>query len=261
MFEPISILTIFAIGLLGLLIGSFGNVLIYRLPEGKNVVSDRSRCRNCHKVIAWYDNIPVVSYLMLRGKCRECKAKVSLRYPLVELLTSFLFMMIYFKTGATWLALEYYIFVFGLIVITFIDLDHYIIPDVMSLPGILLGLLGAFLNPEREFVTALWGVLLGGGFLWAVAYFYEVFRKQEGMGGGDIKLLAWIGAVLGWPAIPFVILSSSIVGSIVGIFVMRKSENGLKTVIPFGPFLALGSVLYLLGGHKLVFQYLRLFTE
>ncbi len=261
MFETTSILITVAVGVFGLLLGSFGNVLIYRLPEGKNVVSDRSRCRNCHKVVPWYDNIPVLSFLVLRGKCRQCKTKISPRYPLVELLMGLLFVLIYMTTGWTWLALEYYIFVFGLVVITFIDLDHYIIPDVMSLPGIVIGLLGAFLNPEREFISALLGVLMGGGFLWAVAYFYEVFRKQEGMGGGDIKLLAWIGAVLGWPAIPFVILSSSIVGSIVGIFVMRKSENGLKTVIPFGPFLALGSVMYLLGGYKFVFQYLRLFTE
>lgn len=249
------------VGFLGLLFGSFANVLILRLPNGENVAIDRSRCQNCKKVIAWYDNVPVISWVLLRAKCRNCKSRISIRYPLVEILTALLFFAIAFVYGWSWLTLEYLIFVFGLIVITFIDLDHFIIPDVLSLPGILLGLLGAFLNPEREFLSALIGVIVGGGFLWAVAYFYEVVRKQEGMGGGDIKLLAWIGAVLGWPSVPFVILSSSLIGSLIGIFVMRKSANGLKTVIPFGPFLALGSVLYLLGGHKYVFQYLRLFTE
>lgn len=256
MFEGILLI---GIGFIGLLLGSFANVLIYRLPEGKNFVSDRSRCRKCDSVVPWFDNIPVISFFLLRGKCRICHALISWRYPIVELLTAAIFVLIAWQVGWTWTTLEFLIFSFGLIVISFIDLDHFIIPDVISLPGILIGLAGAALNPEREFLPALIGVLLGGGFLWAIAALYERLRKQEGMGGGDIKLLAWIGAVLGWGAIPFVVLSSSIVGSVVGIILMRKNADGLKTVIPFGPFLALGSVLYILGGHKLVIQYLSLF--
>lgn len=243
----------------GLLLGSFANVIILRLPSKESIVTPRSRCPRCKVQVKWYDNIPVVSFLLLRGKCRACAAKISWRYPIVELLMAVLFCLVTLHVGFKWTLVEYLIFIFGLVVITFIDLDHYLIPDVFSLSGIVIGLLGASFNPERSFWDALAGVLMGGGFLWVIAYLYLVIRKQEGMGGGDIKLLGWIGAVLGWQAIPFVILSSSVLGSIVGLAMMRKSNDGLKTVLPFGPFLALGSVIYLLGGHILAYNYLVLF--
>lgn len=146
--------------------------------------------------------------------------------------------------------IEYLIFVFGLITASVIDLDHMLLPDVITLPGVVIGLIGAYLNPDRVFLDAVFGVLLGGGCLWLVAYLYFLFRKQEGMGGGDIKLLAWIGAVLGWKAIPFVILAGSLSGSVVGILASFKQKKGLKTVIPFGPWLALGSVLYIFCGSS-----------
>lgn len=247
------------ITLLGLLLGSFANVIILRLPKGENIATPRSRCPQCQKPVRWYDNIPIVSFILLRAKCRDCGAKISWRYPLVEFLMALLFCLVAWNVGLKWVLLEYLIFVFGLVVVTFIDLDHYIIPDVFSLPGIVIGLIGAALNPERSFWSSFAGVLMGGGFLWLIAYLYLVLRKQEGMGGGDIKLLGWIGAVLGWQAIPFVILSSSILGSIVGLIAMRKTNEGLKTVLPFGPFLALGSVLYLLGGHIIAYRYLLIF--
>jgi leader peptidase (prepilin peptidase) / N-methyltransferase len=130
---------------------------------------------------------------------------------------------------------------------------------ITILSGIVIGLVGALLNPERSFLDALLGVLIGGGFLWAIAYFYFVFRKEEGMGGGDIKLLAWMGAVLGWKAIPFVIITSSVVGSLGGIWVALKQKKGMKAAIPFGPYLALGAVAYLFGGQEIASWYLKLF--
>ena len=142
--------------------------------------------------------------------------------------------------------LEYCVFSFGLIVVSFIDLDHMILPDVFTLGGILVGLVGAGLNPERDFVSAFWGFLIGGGFLFAISYLYFVFRKVEGMGGGDIKLLGWIGAMLGWLSLPFVIILSSFAGTIVGSLYLMKTKKGMQTGIPFGPFLSLGALLFML---------------
>ena len=244
----------------GLLWGSFANVVIYRYPKGENVAFPRSRCPKCETPIAWYDNIPLLSWVILRGRCRKCKTPISWRYPAVELLTGLCFgAAIFYRYGFSWLTLEYLIFVWGLVVVSFIDLDLMILPDIFTLPGIATGLIGAALDPQRDFLSAFWGVLLGGGFLWMVAYLYLLVRKEEGMGGGDIKLLAWIGAVLGWTSIPFVVLVSSILGSVVGISLALRREAGLKSVIPFGPYLALAALLFLLGGERIGLWYISLF--
>lgn len=243
----------------GAIFGSFANVIIYRLPKDESVVKPRSHCYACKQPIKWYDNIPILSWFILKGKCRNCGASFSFRYALVELITGILFALSYHYAGLSWSLLEYLVFVFGLVVCTFIDLDHMILPDEFTLSGIVIGLVGAALNPQREFMDAFWGVLMGGGFLWGMAYVYYLLTKQEGMGGGDIKLLAWIGALLGWKAIPFVIMSSAIVGSVVGLITARKQNAGLKTVIPFGPYLALGAVLYLFGGETIALWYVDLF--
>ncbi len=242
----------------GALLGSFGNVIIYRLPQGQSVVLPRSRCQSCQKPIPWYHNIPIISWMILRGRCYACRAPFSIRYPLVELIMGVLFCLLYLQYGLQWVTLEYGLFIFGLVVVTFIDFDHFLLPDIFTLSGIVIGLGGALLNPERDFQDALLGFLMGGGFLWLVAYLYWVLRKEEGMGGGDIKLLAWIGAVLGWKSIPFVILISSVTGSIVGIAMMIKNKGNLKTVIPFGPYLVLGALVYLLGSLDLAHWYSRL---
>lgn len=245
--------------ILGLVFGSFANVVIYRLPAGESIVFPGSRCPVCKTAIAWFDNIPVLSWLLLQGKCRKCQAKISFRYPLVELIMGLLFAFLFIRYGWSWTLIEYLIFVFGLVVVTFIDFDHFILPDVFTLSGIVIGLAGGALNPDRSFYSALGGVLMGGGFLWAIAVLYFYWRKQEGMGGGDIKLLAWIGAVLGWTSIPFVILMSSLIGTFVGLFFAWKGGKGLKEGIAFGPYLALSAIVYIFGGEQIGLWYLQLF--
>ncbi len=244
---------------LGAVFGSFANVVILRLPKGENIAFPASHCYACKKPVKIYDNIPILSWLILKGKCRSCGAAFSFRYCLVEIITGALFALAFAKLGWSWFLLEILILFLGLVIISFIDLDHFIIPDKLSLPGIALGLLGGLLNPEREFMDALLGMLLGGGFLWAVAYVYYILKKEEGMGGGDIKLLAWIGAILGWKSVPFIILGSSILGSVVGVFLIWKNKGSLKTVIPFGPYIALAAVIYLLIGQEIARWYLNLF--
>lgn len=255
---PSTLLTVYFV-IFGLLLGSFANVVIYRWPLGLSVVKPRSHCFQCKNLVRWYDNIPVLSWLLLRGKCRHCKAQISIRYPLVEILMGVLFGWVYVEYGWTFTTLEYCIFIFGLVAASFIDIDHFLLPDVITLSGIVIGVLGSLINPERTLVDSLLGVVLGGGFLWSVAYFYFVFRKEEGMGGGDIKLLAWIGAILGFKAIPFVILTSTILGSVFGVILNWKSKEGLKSVIPFGPYLALGALIHIFGGKGLGEWYFSLF--
>lgn len=247
------------VAIFGLLLGSFANVVIHRLPLGQSVVFPRSRCPKCSAAIAAYDNIPVFSWLWLRGRCRACKAWISVRYPGVELLTSLTFVAIFARFGWSWSTVEYLYFAWALIVVSFIDLDLMILPDVFTLSGIVIGLVGSLANPEREFVPALAGALLGGGFLYVIAYLYLWLRKEEGMGGGDIKLLAWIGATLTWESVPFVILCSSILGSLIGIFVAFRRTTGLRSEIPFGPFIAASAIIYLLGGDVIGRWYIGLF--
>ena len=250
--------TVFFGFLFGACFGSFANVVIYRLPQSENLWG-RSHCKRCGNLISWYHNIPLLSYFILHGRCAFCSEKFSLRYPAVEFLTAILFALTVYFYGVSWSTLEYWILILGLVIGSFIDLDHMILPDEITLGGLALGLLGAFLNPEREFLDAIFGVLFGGGILWLVAYIYFIFTGREGLGGGDIKLLAWLGSLLGWKSIPFIILSSSVFGSIIGIILSRKNSDGLKTMIPFGPFLAFGAILYLFGLKSVGLWYVDLF--
>ena len=240
---------IFSAFVFGALFGSFGNVVILRMPRGESVVHTRSHCLSCGKPVRWQHNIPLLSWLWLRGRCADCGARFSMRYFWVELIMATLFALTVWKFGLSWTTLEYLIFIFALVCACFIDIDHMILPDKFTLSGIVIGLTGAALNPDapRSFMDALLGVLAGGGFLWAVAYLYFVIRKRDGMGGGDIKLIAWIGAVLGWKAIPIVILLSSLVGSILGLTLAwrAKSKEGMQFAIPFGPYLGLAALIYM----------------
>ena len=236
---------------LGAAVGSFLNVLIHRIPEEQSIVFPASHCPVCGHGIRFYDNMPLISYLLLRGRCRDCGESISARYPLVEGLTAILSLMLYWKFGLSWPYLFAFIFVCALVTITFIDLDHQIIPDVISLPGIPVFFLAAVFVMNLSVLDAFLGFLIGGGVLYGVAFFYELLTKREGMGGGDIKLLAMIGAFLGWQSLLFVLLVSSFVGAAVGITIMIVRGRDMKYAVPFGPFLSLGAFAYLFFGAEL----------
>jgi len=242
----------------GLCIGSFLNVCIYRLPASKSISHPRSSCTNCGELIRFYDNIPVLSYLLLRGRCRFCREPISLRYPIIELLAGLFALVTFFKYGLTLEALIYYVYIAALLVITFIDIDHQIIPDVISLPGIPIFFLASFGLSQINYLDSLIGILAGGGSLFLVAWTYSLITKKEGMGGGDIKLLAMIGAAIGWKGVLFTIFVASAVGTLSGLLVMLKSRKGMKLAIPFGPFLAIGGIAYIFFGPQLVRWYFQL---
>jgi len=242
----------------GALVGSFLNVCIFRLPNEESIIWPGSHCPHCKKPINFYDNIPLVSYFLLRGRCRYCKGSISLQYPLVEGITALSSLFLVIKFGPSLSYLVYFTFVSALIVITVIDLYHQIIPDVISLPGIGVGLLVSLIIPQITFSNSLIGVLLGGGSLFLVATLYQWLFKREGMGGGDVKLLAMIGAFLGWKAVLLTILLSSLIGSVTGILMMVVKGKDFKYAIPFGPFLSLGAVISLFYGEEIVRWYLYL---
>ena len=231
---------------LGALVGSFLNVVILRLPEeGESIVFPPSHCPQCQALIRWYDNIPIISFLMLGGRCRRCRKPISWQYPAVELLMALLSFALFRSFGLGAPFFVYFVFCAALLAIIFIDFYHQIIPDVISLPGIILGFAASFLLPGLSWQDSALGVLLGGGIFYAIAAGYYLLTRRAGMGGGDIKLLAMIGAFLGWKALPFVIFASALMGSVIGIGAMIKQKKGGKTVIPYGPFLAVASYLYL----------------
>ena len=256
----INFLIIGLVFMFGMCIGSFLNVCIYRLPSSMSILKpSRSFCPQCKSAIKFYDNIPVFSYIWLKGRCRNCKSSISLRYPLVELITGILAIAILFLFGLTLEGLVYFIFISSLLVITFIDIDHKIIPDIITLPGIPIGLLTSFVLPAMTFMSSLVGLLVGGGSLLLVAWVYSLITHKEGMGGGDIKLLGMIGAFLGWKGVIFTIFAASLTGTLVGIIVMLQKGKNLKFAIPFGPFLSIGAMSYVFFGEKVVFWYLHSF--
>ncbi len=251
----------------GALVGSFLNVCILRLPKGESIVSPPSHCPACNTPIPFYDNIPLISYLFLRARCRYCGVRISFRYFIVELLMAALAVALLLRVGLGLGYFAYFVFVASLIVITFIDLDERIVPDVISLPGIGLGLLLSIVNwllpmdllsvlPSP--MSSLMGVLLGGGSLLGVAWAYQLFTGREGMGGGDVKLLAMVGAFLGWPAIPVALFFASLTGSLIGLGLMIQKQADGKLALPFAPFLCLGAILHLFIGEILIDFYLTL---
>ena len=243
--------------LFGAMIGSFANVCIVRIPAEESIVLPGSRCPICKQPVRWYDNIPLVSWIILSGRCRSCRTPISFRYFVVELLTAVTAVALYARVGfgIEWLVL--FAFLTALIIVTFIDLDHRIIPDVISLPGIVVGFVLS-LRGEPGPVSSAIGILAGGGLLLAVAWGYHAWTGRDGMGGGDIKLLGMIGAFLGWKSVPFTMLLSSLTGSVVGIALMLWTGSDTKYAIPFGPFLALGAVAFIFCGDALIAWYLGL---
>ncbi|MBI3621635.1 MAG: prepilin peptidase [Nitrospirae bacterium] len=250
---PIAVMTF----VLGAVIGSFLNVCIYRLAREESIVWPGSRCPKCSAPIAFYDNLPIISFLFLLGRCRKCRAPISWRYPLVEALNGAGYLLLLRQFGLTWPALIYAVFFSALVVVTFIDLDIQIIPDVISLPGIVIGLAVSHWLPQGV-ISSLIGVAVGGGFFWLVAEVGFRMLKQEAMGGGDIKLIAMIGAFLGWQHVMLTIFLASLTGSAVGLVFMLFKGWGRKTPIPFGPFLALGALLALFLGAPIVEWYVGL---
>jgi leader peptidase (prepilin peptidase)/N-methyltransferase len=261
------VMQLFAL-VLGLCLGSFLNVCIARMPEDRSVVSPPSHCPHCGAGIAWYDNIPILSWLFLRARCRACGNGIAATYPLIEAATGLLVLLCWRQAipgvealDAAHLALFAYhtTFVCMLVGLTFIDLEHYIIPDEFSIYAVPVGVLGAVgINMLEPGLAPTWGqslvgALAGGGFLLAVAGIYWLIRREEGIGMGDVKLLAMIGAFLGaFPALFLVMLLASIIGSVVGIAHIVVQGRGMRTAIPFGPFLALGALITLFFGDVLV---------
>ncbi len=248
------------VAVFGLVIGSFLNVCIYRIPRNISIVMPASRCPACNYPIRAWDNIPVISYLILRGRCRHCGAKISPQYPLVEAVNAFFYVAVFWRYGFAWDSVAYALFCSCLIVITFVDLEFQIIPDRITLPGIILGTFaGALLMPDPFMRTALLGykasligLLSGGGFFYLVAVL-----SRGGMGGGDIKMMAMVGALMGWKAVMLTTFLGSLSGSIVGIFLMVFKGRGRKAKIPFGPFLALGAAITLFFGEEILRWYLH----
>jgi len=243
--------------LFGAVVGSFLNVAIHRLPRGESIVLPSSHCPSCSAPIASYDNIPIISYLFLRGRCRSCNARISLRYPIVEAANAFLWALVVQRFGIGAEGLVWAAYSSALIVVTGIDLDHRLIPDAITLPGMALGLAASLFMPIT-FLDSLAALFLGGGFFYAVAVISDFLLGKPGMGGGDIKLTAMIGAFLGVKNMAFAVLAALCSGSIVAIILIVLGIKTRKDVIPFGPYLALGGITALFWGEPVIEWYLKL---
>lgn len=243
--------------ILGTIIGSFLNVCIHRLPMDQSVVLPSSYCPNCQTRIRPLDNIPILSFLALRGRCRFCRTPISWRYPLVEGINGAGYALLLWKFGLGWPTLIYALLFSALLVVTFIDLDRQIIPNEITLPGIVIGVAAAGLVLPQGFWNSLIGLFLGGGLFYLVADLSQRILKQEGMGGGDIKLIAMIGAFLGWQSVLLTIFIGAFLGAVVGLFLILVRGQGRRTPIPFGPFLSVAAVTSLFWGNEILLWYLN----
>jgi leader peptidase (prepilin peptidase)/N-methyltransferase len=239
----------------GLLIGSFLNVVIARVPEGRSLWRPGSACPGCGAAIAWHDNIPVLSFLALRGRCRACSVPIPWRYPIVETLTAALFAAAAWRFGPTLDAVAAAALLAGLVAITVVDLERQIIPDVLSLPGILAGVLANLATGRVPWLESIMGVLVGGGVFLAI-----ILVSGGGMGGGDMKLGAMLGAFLGWKVVLLSMLVAVVAGGILAVALIATGVRGRKDPIPFGPFLALGGAVGLFWGERVLQWYLSGFV-
>ena len=242
--------------ILGALWGSFANVCIFRLPGEKGVVSGRSYCPKCENKIAWYDNIPIISFFLLRGKCRSCKTSISIQYAIVEAINIISFVTVYYFFGISITTILLMILSLSFLIIFFIDLKHFIIPNVLTFPMMFVGFIKSF-DPNLHslfpnYLNSLIGGLLGYGIIWAIIYFYKQVRKKEGMGLGDAKLLAVIGFWFGWISIPFVLFFSSVIALLWVVPDLIKKSKKLTSQIPFGPYIILGLILFIVSKQKLL---------
>ena len=242
---------------LGSCVGSFLNVCIYRLPREQSVVRPRSRCPSCRRLIVWYDNIPLLSVLLLRGKCRHCPARISWRYPLVEALTGGATVAVLQRFGTTPVGFSYVAFVAALIAVSFVDLEFQIIPDEISVGGLVVGVVLSGFIPALHGTDSRWlavgrsllGLVAGGGILYVTAVVGDFIFKKESMGGGDIKLLAMAGSVLGWKLVLVTFFVAPVLALVPGLFVLLFKKTH---IIPYGPFLSLGLVVSLFYGEQLL---------
>ncbi len=239
----------------GLCVGSFLNVVIARLPEGASIVSPGSKCPRCDTPIRWYDNVPLLSFAVLRARCRQCAAPISWRYPLVELATGILFVLVLLARGPGIGLVPGLLLASALVVVTGIDLDHQIIPDVVSLPGIVVGVALSLLTGAPRWLDALIGVLVGGGL-----FFVIIVASGGGMGGGDMKLAAMLGAFLGWQGLLVAMLLAALTGGLVAVVLLALGRKGRKDPVPFGPFLALGGMVAFLYEDRLIDWYFGAFV-
>ena len=251
------IITGMIIFLLGLVIGSFSNVCIYRLPRNESLVRPGSHCPQCSKPIPFYDNIPIISYLLLKGKCRYCGQSIPPQYPIVELATGLFYLALYLFYGLQPIAIVYMLLCTLLIIISFIDLRERIIPDVLSVPFIIIGFAFSFFLRNINPLDSLLGILAGGGSLLLIAIVGSKLFKKEAMGGGDIKLAAMLGAFLGWQLTLLSLFLGFFVGSVIGVLIMVTSKNK-NDVIPFGPFIALGAMISMFWGQAILHWYLMI---
>ena len=257
MVQMTQIFTTIIIFIIGLVIGSFSTVCIYRLPRNESIVFPGSHCPRCSYPIEWHDNIPLISYIILKGKCRSCAEKISLQYPLVEFLTASLYLFLFYFYGLQLRTVVYMVFCSALVIIAFIDLKEKIIPDVISLPLTALGFLSSFVLKNISPLNSLLGILAGGGSLYLIAIAGTYIFRKEAMGGGDIKLSAMVGAFLGWQLALLSLFIGFLLGSVIGIIVLMKTKGEIRDV-PFGPFIALGTLIALFFGQGILDWYFLL---
>ena len=251
----------------GAVVGSFLNVVIHRYPREESIVFPPSHCPHCGYAIRPWDNIPLVSWLVLRGRCRNCREPISIRYPLVELSNALLYLAVFQRTGPAYAFVPLAAFVSMTIVLVYIDLDIQILPDAITYPGIALGLLASWLMLfaghgglvlAEDWIDSAAGAVLGASILTAIILTYWLIRRVEGMGWGDVKMIAMIGAFMGWRAVPGVLLMASIAGALIGVPVALRSEKRMQVALPFGVFLGLASLAILFFGHTLFEWWMRL---
>ena len=250
---------------LGACLGSFANVCIYRIPREESVVKPRSHCPHCGHLIAWYDNIPLLSILLLRQKCRHCAGAISSRYFIVELVTAAIFLLIWLRYGWDVRTPVYMLMTLGFVVGSFIDVDHLILPDRITIGGMLIGPVLSLAFPslhgfESHYLglrASLLGLVFGAGLLGLIAGLGTLAFKREAMGMGDVKLLGAVGALLGWKACLFTVMLSSLLGAGVGITLILMRSKTFQSKIPYGPYLALAAILWMLGGSDLWDTYMR----
>ncbi len=235
------------------------NVVIHRLPLRESLVTPRSRCPSCRKLVLAYDNVPVVSYILLRGRCRHCKASISIRYPVIELATSAASLLSFMRHGPSLEFLVEFVFVAAMLALIFIDFDHQILPDSITLSGVVLGLALAWPRETITLIDALKGAVLGASVLFLVSEAYFLLKKVEGMGFGDVKMMGMIGAFVAWKGVLLTLFLGSLLGSIVGIIVIRRSGGDMKTKLPFGTFLGMGAIVTMYAGEPVIEWYSGMF--